>query len=210
MARGPTSVAETRAQSASRFGTSPGADLRAHMGNAMNDQLTLRLPREDEEDEFLSAHRATSPEFPYFLHYYREGMPFRDYLQALSDQRRGVNVSPTFVPATFLFAFVGPRIVGRISIRHSLNEALAKVGGHIGYAVVPEFRRRGYATEILRQGLQLLRADHGVQRVLVTCDDDNVGSISTIEKNGGQLENILSGHEFPKAKRRYWITTEPR
>jgi predicted acetyltransferase len=180
------------------------------MGTAMNDPLTLRVPREDEEEEFLAAHRATSPEVPYFLHYYTEGMPFRDYLQTLSDQQRGVNVSPTFVPATFWFAFVGPRIVGRISIRHRLNPSLEREGGHLGYVVVPEFRRRGYATEILRQGLQILSARHGVHRVLVTCDDDNLGSISTIEKNGGQLENVLSGAEFPKAKRRYWINTEAR
>lgn len=176
----------------------------------MHDPLTVRALREDEESEFLSAHRATSPEVPYFLHYYKEGMPFRDYLQTLKDQQRGVNVSPTFVPATFLFAFVGPRIVGRISIRHSLNAALEQVGGHIGYVVVPEFRRRGYATEILRQGLHIISARHGVRRVLVTCDDDNIGSISTIEKNGGVLESVLRSAEFPRPKRRYWITMERR
>ena len=173
----------------------------------MNEQLTLRVPREDEEAEFLSAHRATSPEVPYFLHSYTEGMPFRDYLQWLQDQHRGVNVSATFVPSSFLFAFVGPKIVGRISIRHALNEVLERVGGHIGYVVVPEFRRRGYATEILRQGLRIIAERHGVRRVLVTCDDDNVGSIQTIEKNGGQLENVITGPDLRKPKRRYWIAT---
>jgi hypothetical protein len=33
-----------------------------------HNNLTLRLPREDEEEEFLLAHRATSPEVPSFLH----------------------------------------------------------------------------------------------------------------------------------------------
>ena len=45
------------------------------------DELILRLPREDEEDEFLRVHRATSPAYPSFLHYYQEGMPFRRYLE---------------------------------------------------------------------------------------------------------------------------------
>jgi predicted acetyltransferase len=55
-------------------------------------------------------------------------------------QERGVNLpSPNHVSSTFLFAFVGDRIVGRASIRHSLNEFLQRVGGHIGYVVVPEF-----------------------------------------------------------------------
>jgi predicted acetyltransferase len=168
--------------------------------------LTLRWPSEDEEEEFIRAHRATSPEVPSFLHYYIEGMPFRRYLEILAEQDQGVSLpSAEHVPSTFLFAFVGSRIVGRVSIRHSLNEFLERVGGHIGYVVVPEFRRRGYATAILQMALPIARAKcAGADRVLVTCDDDNVGSIRTIEKNGGVLENVVSGPDL-KPKRRYWI-----
>jgi predicted acetyltransferase len=81
------------------------------------------------------------------------------------------------------------------------------VGGHIGYAVVPEFRRRGYATEILRLSVKIAREKFGLGRILVTCDDDNIGSIRTIEKNGGILENVISGPDLDKPKRRYWIET---
>jgi len=71
---------------------------------------------------------------------------------------------------------------------------------------VPDFRRRGYATAILRQSLQIARGKCvGARRVLVTCDDDNVGSIRTIEKNGGVLENVVSGQGLETPKRRYWI-----
>jgi predicted acetyltransferase len=171
----------------------------------MQTNLTLRLPRQHEEDEFLRAHRATSPEVPYFLHYYKEGMPFSRYLDVLAEQAKGVNLPPNFVPSTFLFAFVGPRIVGRVSIRHSLNTFLERVGGHIGYVVVPEFRRRGYATTTLRLSVQIAREKLGIDRILVTCDDDNIGSIRTIEKNGGILENVVSGPDLDKPKRRYWI-----
>jgi predicted acetyltransferase len=171
----------------------------------MQVDLTLRLPREDEEEEFLRAHRATSPQVPYFLHFYKEGMPFSHYLEVLAEQQRGLNLAPNHVPSTFLFAFVGPRIVGRVSIRHSLNAFLERVGGHIGYAVVPEFRRRGYATAILRLSVQMAREKFGITRILVTCDDDNVGSIRTIEKNGGILESVVSGADLDKPKRRYWI-----
>jgi predicted acetyltransferase len=168
--------------------------------------LTLRWPREDEEEEFIRAHRATSPEVPSFLHYYIEGMPFRRNLEILAEQDQGVCLpSAEHVPSTFLFAFVGTRIVGRVSIRHSLNEYLERVGGHIGYVVVPEFRRRGYATAILRLALPIARTKcAGADRILVTCDDDNVGSIRTIEKNGGVLENVIGGQGL-KPKRRYWI-----
>lgn len=169
--------------------------------------LVLRVPREDEEEEFLRAHQATSPDVPSFLHYYTEGMPFRRYLEVLVEQERGVGLPPGFVPSTFLFAFIGPRIVGRVSIRHTLTPVLLRVGGHIGYVVVPEFRRRGYATEMLRQSVEIARQRLGILRVLVTCDDDNIGSMKTIEKNGGVLENAVSGPDLLKPKRRYWIST---
>jgi predicted acetyltransferase len=64
------------------------------------------------------------------------------------------------------------------------------VGGHIGYVVVPEFRRRGYATTILSLAIQIAHENLGIGRILVTCDEDNIGSIRTIEKNGGILENV--------------------
>jgi predicted acetyltransferase len=167
--------------------------------------LTLRLPREDEEPELLRAHRATTPDAPTFLHYYEEGMPFARYLEVLRQQARGEHLPTGHVPSTFLFAFDGSRIVGRVSIRHELNEFLLHLGGHIGYVVVPEFRRRGYATAILRHALRIAHRDLGLERVLLTCDDDNVGSIRTIEKNGGVLESIVTGPDL-KPKRRYWIT----
>jgi predicted acetyltransferase len=177
-----------------------------HMTNT-RDALVLRLPREDEEQEFLRAHRATTPDVPNFLHYYHEGMPLTRYLQVLAQHARGENLPPNHVPSTFLFAFAASRIVGRVSIRHELTEFLRRVGGHIGYTVVPEFRRQGYATEMLRLSVQIAHDTLGIDRVLVTCDDDNDGSIRTIEKNGGVLENVVSGPDLGKPKRRYWIET---
>ena len=172
----------------------------------MQSGLILRIPREDEEEEFLRAHRATSPTVPSFLHYYEEGMRFARYLKVLAQQEQGVNLpSADHVPSTFLFAFVRNRIVGRVSIRHALNQVLERLGGHIGYVVVPEFRRQGYATEILRQALQIAHDKWGLRRILVTCDDDNIGSIRTIERNGGILENVVDGPDLDKPKRRYWI-----
>ena len=171
----------------------------------MAQELILRRPRRDEEGEFMRAHRATTPEAPYFLHYYEEGMSISRYLEVLEERERGVNLPPNHVPSTFLFAFNGERIVGRVAIRHMLNDVLRRVGGHIGYVVVPEFRRQGYATAILRLALKFASDKLGLDHVLVTCDDDNVGSIKTIESNGGVLESVVSGPDLDKPKRRYRI-----
>jgi predicted acetyltransferase len=92
-------------------------------------------------------------------------MTFSRYIEVLAEQERGENLPPKHVPSTFLFAFVATRIIGRVSIHHSLNEFLERVGGHIGYVVVPEFPRLGYATTILRLSVQIVREQFGIGRI---------------------------------------------
>jgi predicted acetyltransferase len=95
-------------------------------------------------------------------------------------------------------------LVGRSSIRHGLTEFLEREGGHIGYGVLPAYRRRGHATEILRQSLVIARAI-GVDRVLAACDDTNIGSIAVIEACGGRLDNVVESAAGGTRLRRYWI-----
>ena len=97
-------------------------------------------------------------------------------------------------------------VVGFISLRHELNEYLHAFGGHIGYSVRPSRRRQGYATAALSLALDRAR-EIGLDRVLLTCDDDNVASARTIENAGGELEDVREGPEGHDAMvRRYWIT----
>jgi predicted acetyltransferase len=165
--------------------------------------LRLRPPREDDEAAFAAAHAVMTDEGFIFGIGYEPGMPWDTYLAALEDRRHGRNLPPRFVRGTFLVADVAGQIVGRASIRFELNDFLLREGGHIGYGVLPQHRRRGYATEILRQGLIIARAQ-GVDRVLVTCDEDNAGSRIVIESCGGKLESVVDTGNGPP-KRRYWI-----
>ena len=107
------------------------------------------------------------------------------------------------MPGTFLVADIAGEIVGRTSIRFTLNAFLTERGGHIGYCVLPQHRRRGYATQILRQSLIIARAA-GVGRVLVTCDQDNAGSRTVIEACGGVLDSVVHVGGKPPALR-FWI-----
>ena len=167
--------------------------------------LRLRPLRLSDEAAAVSAHQelAATDDFHFLLDYDAQDR-WDNYLRRLEAQRRGEALPEGWVPGTFRVASVGDHIVGRISIRHRLNDYLSIIGGHVGYAVVPSFRRKGFATEILRQGLVIARSE-GVDRVLITCDDDNEGSSRTIERCGGVLESVVMGEGDGPRKRRYWI-----
>lgn len=95
------------------------------------------------------------------------------------------------------------RILGALHFRHSLNENLLRIGGHFGYGVRPSERGKGYATQMLKMGLAMAR-EAEIARVLLTCDDDNIPSAKTIERNGGELHTVseVDGLKI----RRYWIS----
>ena len=166
--------------------------------------LRLRPVRVADALAVLDAHAALAADGFVVALGYEDGMPFASYVDLLDRHRRGLDLPDGFVPATFLLAEADGVVVGRTSVRHELTDFLRREGGHVGYGVLPEHRRRGHATEILRQSLVVARAA-GVDRVLVTCDDDNAGSIAVIEANGGRLDpdEPFAGTDPPK--RRYWI-----
>ena len=111
-----------------------------------------------------------------------------------------------YVPDTlyFLMDSGSDKILGRVSIRHRLNDHLLNnPGGHIGYAVAPSERRRGYATEQLRLALEKCK-EMGIGPVLITCHKENIASAKVIQKNGGVLEDERVSKEG-KVFQRYWI-----
>lgn len=96
------------------------------------------------------------------------------------------------------------RLLGAVNIRHCLNDYLLQHGGHIGDGIRPSERRKGYATKMIALALEECRK-LGIDKVLIVCDKDNIGSAKSIIKNGGVLENEILG-EDGEIEQRYWIT----
>ena len=109
------------------------------------------------------------------------------------------------VPATYWWLVDDDAYLGTIALRHRLNDFLLDAGGHIGYGVRPSARRRGLAGWAVARVLERARA-MGLERVLITCSDDNVASARTIERNGGVLEDVRDT-ELGRT-RRYWVDLE--
>lgn len=109
------------------------------------------------------------------------------------------------VPDTTLFCLDMDRdiFVGAVNIRHYLNEGLLYDGGHIGDGIRPSERRKGYATAMLALALDECKK-LGMNRVLICCDKDNIGSAKSIIRNGGILENEVVD-EKGSITQRYWI-----
>lgn len=132
---------------------------------------------------------------------------FRTYLNLVENESLGIDLPSGHVPCTWLFAFSPEgEIVGRVSIRHELNENLLKYGGHVGYGVVPEFRRHGIATKILKKSLVWIKENlPAIDRILLTCDKDNLGSIAIIKQAGGVQDSSHSLHGNSFTQLRFWI-----
>ena len=97
------------------------------------------------------------------------------------------------------------RLLGMLQVRHYFNDYLSKFGGHIGYSIRPSERNNGYAKEMLRMALPHCQ-EIGLDRVLITCAEGNIGSERTILANGGIYEATVYEPNSCRNMKRFWIT----
>jgi len=136
----------------------------------------------------------------------KENESFEDFVRHFYDEMKGLNLPEGYVPATMFWLIDNGEFIGRVQIRHKLSEYLSRRGGHIGYYIRPTKRNMGYGKKILEMALFEAKK-MGFEKVLLTCNDDNIGSWKIIEANGGIFEYIIEPEkEGEKKKRRYWIT----
>ena len=130
-----------------------------------------------------------------------------DIIQSFMDNRDQSKLPEYYVPSYDYFFVEDDKFIGVIHIRIRLTEGLLKYGGHIGYGINPLYWNKGYGTKLLKMGLEKAKELVKEDKILITCDDDNIGSYKIIENNGGVLENKVTNTDAGETfiTRRYWI-----
>lgn len=139
---------------------------------------------------------------------YKKDTDYKEWLTIMTNEKNGINIKEGRVPSTIYFLMNNNRIIGHVSIRHNINNNfLSLYGGHIGYGIRPSKRRKGYATLLLKLALEKCN-DLGIDKVMVTCREDNIASSKTIEKNHGILKEIIYVPEENCNFKIYWINVK--
>lgn len=176
----------------------------------MTSRIRLVEPAMEYEDQVMTYRRAFLQAGESFdgCAGLEETEDYRDWLDF--EGRLSRKYGEGYTPSTVRLAVrqADGKVVGIIDLRHRLTPFLLRFGGNIGYSVLPQERGKGYAREMLRLMLEHCR-ELGMEKVLVTCDKENIPSARTILANGGVLENEIAdeaGLSRSGVIRRYWIT----
>ena len=141
-----------------------------------------------------------------------------DFLRAAPMGRQAGDQPGGRVPAYHFWMLVPPgagappiRIAGGIGLRVGTNPEIELYSGNIGYHVYPPARGRHYAERACRLVFPLARR-HGMDRLWITCNPDNLASRRTCERLGATLIEVVTipkDHPFrargETAKCRYLI-----
>lgn len=131
---------------------------------------------------------------------------YEDWLEKL-EKDRIAPVTEERVPAEtyFLVRENDNKIIGMINIRLELNEKMRNTYGHIGYSIRPTERRKGYNKINLYLGL-LECKKHKIDKVMITCNKTNLGSLKTILHFDPEFEREYYDYDlYPGYHQVYWI-----
>ena len=114
---------------------------------------------------------------------------YKLWLKRSIEMSNAVELESWMVPQTTFWLFVEGVPVGHGEIRHYLTDKLKEDGGHVGYAIRPNQRGKGYGKLLL--SLLLAEANKiGIESALVTVRNENKPSIQVALFHGGAIEKV--------------------
>lgn len=128
---------------------------------------------------------------------------YEKFVEELPLREQGLIEPDRLVPELILILVdEDGHIYGTLSFRLKLNNHLLAYDGHIGYGISPSQRGKGYGKLILKLALEIAKA-RGFEKVLITCNEENIKSEAVILSQGGILENTV--YKTDGYIKRYWI-----
>lgn len=115
---------------------------------------------------------------------------FPAYLAKVNDFALGKNLPEGYVPSSTFWIIKDNDIVGVTNIRHCLNDAIRRCGGHIGLSIRPSARGYGLGNLLMNLSIQFLK-DRKVSEIHIHCDKSNSASSRTIKSCGGILDSEI-------------------
>lgn len=127
------------------------------------------------------------------------GFEFFTNFDTISDGEITLSISQKYqgddelLPFYYYDIFVDDTAIGKISVRIG-NNYHSYYNGNIGYEIDKEYRGNNYAYKACKRVLQVAKA-HGMNELILTCDESNIASYKTIEKLGAELVEIVKPPE---------------
>ena len=135
---------------------------------------------------------------------------FADYQLDCENNRLGIGLKEGYVASTKLWLINNDKFVGIFDLRHSLTDYLKKEGGNIAYYIIPSARKKGFAYNGLKLCCEYARENLGLEKVLITCNAENIASYKTMKKvmteYGGFEDTPIQFSN--KSENRVWINLD--
>jgi predicted acetyltransferase len=174
----------------------------------MRENVFLVEPNLEYKEQFAAMVQAykDSGEASYYDMYKEALEDFDKYVLKLQNHAKGIDIPEDWVTThTFWLTNNEGMLLGVTRVRPSSdNEFVRSYAGNIGYDISPLHRQKGYGIAILKLALKKAKS-LGLDKNLITCNYDNVGSIKIIESNGGIFESEVFCESKNTLLRRYWI-----
>ena len=155
------------------------------------ERLRLEYPSIDDKEQwkdYIDEYRISDPNSDFFPSFEDE-KTYEKWLTKIVTEEFGINLPIDYSKASYFFLKLDDKIIGHISIRHSLiNERLKNYSGNIGCGIIPSERNKGYGTKLLNLGIQKC-IGLNLSEVVIISKKQNKAFSKIIENNFGKLDS---------------------
>ena len=120
---------------------------------------------------------------------------FKQWLAKNVDIENGINLEDWMVPQIIYWLYIDEVPVGKGKLRTRLTDSLKIDGGHCGYSICPQYRNKGYGKLLLKL-MTKEAAKLGIDRILLTINNDNMASIKVAINSGGTIEKVVDNRHY--------------